>query len=1187
MAPQLRISLFGHLQAVYGKRRLQLKFPPKTTPLWAYLLLHRGRAIARQKLAFVLWPDVPESIARANLRRHLHRLKRTLPPATPGYPWLLINAKTVRWNPEADYWLDVAEFERLSQNENTLEDAISLYRGDLLADCYDDLIFPEREKLRELYMADLALLIDNYRLQRHYAQAIALTSRLLAIDPLRENVVRLLMTLHYEAGDRSGALKAYAVFRQRLQGELAIEPMPETLALAETIRRDLPLQAKKEKATKSGPGEISPTANFLSRRQTLYLPFVGRDSEMDRLMNWWDRTTRGAGALVMVGGEAGVGKTRLLEEFAHRAKNQGGRVLVGHALAMGEAPYRPMVSALRHALPLIAALDLSAFWLAVVAQLLPELQAKRGIQSPPLPKLPSLNPEQEQLRLFEGVLRCLVGMSRPRPVVLILEDLHWAGAGTADLLTFLSRRVGAYPLLILGSYRQEEVTAGHPLASVRRTLQRDALWHQLALGPLSQEEVYQLARELTTQADEAASLATQLFDISEGHPLFLHELLRDLTDRGLLRLKEGRWQAQAISELTVAPGVREAITARLKRLSAPARTLAEIAATIGPAFPFDLLCQASGWPERELLERLDELLNGQIIREADRRGAFDYVFSHHLVQAVLYGEASPTQRRRRHRRIAGLLVEQNETPAEIARHYDLGGEPERAAAFYFQAARRALVLRAAGEALSALARGKALAQEKALRWQILCEQEDIFHRRGERPQQADCLAELSALAEQLNGEVYRCQVLRRYIRYFRALGERQKEHEAVQALKQHAANLGDSRWMAEAHLAEAGYFALTGHFVQALTSLQQALPLYEVLEDVKGQVACHCQWAEIAVQRSHFDEAQNHLQAANALTRAHGDQDLLVRTLRATSAATFVHQDYAESRALAEQMLTLCQEIGDREGEADAHARLATIAARRFQVKEAGRHYQQAADLYAMVDKRQGLAAVHLNAGILAVNLGRYRQGLDRFARAEALFRTLEDPRGLAVCALNQSAAAIHLGDWDTALEAAQRAYDLCRPAGMAFIEVAALGNLGEIALNRGALPEAADYLRRSLALRRQMKQGPGDSATDLSLLALTLLRLGDEAATRQAADDLIALCESTCETIAYPQFALWAAAQVYRQLGEAARAGALLAEAWALLEKRAAAIPDPASRAAFWRISFNRDIRRAWQENRWPDDIP
>jgi len=1228
----LRIFLLGSFQAFDGERPLALKFPPKVVPLWAHLLLHADRPLARQTLAFSLWPDVPEETALANLRRHLHHLKSALPPPEDRPPWLLIDAQSVQWNPQAHLWLDVAEFERLSQGDPAaLEQAVVLYRGDLVADCYDDLILAERERLRNLYLTDLEALARHHRAQGRFERAIEFTARLMALDPLNENALRLLMSLRYESGDRAGALKAYAAFCRRLREELEVEPMRETQALAEAIRRD-----RWAWGQEAGEAAASRPERPPSRRQPpLILPFIGREAEMAQLQGWWQQTLQGRGGLVMVAGETGIGKTRLVEEFAKAVETQGGRVLVGRAAIAG-TPYQPILDALRRALPLLAALDLPPLWLAVVALLLPELPARRGRQVSPLPQPPPLDPEGERLRLCEGLWRCLSGLSRPRPVALILEDLHWADAATLDLLAFLARRLrGSGFILCIGTYREEEVSAAHPLAVLRQTLQREGLWHPLALGGLSAQAVAQLLRALTEEASAADTLAARLYTASEGHPFFLQELLRDLLDRGLLRREEGHWQVRlaaplpppsgplALAPLTpqfwgergagergaaVPAGMQQVVLARLARLSPAARTLAEVASVLGPAFPYDLLHRASGWTEHEVLERLDELLDGQVLREAGHEGAFDYAFSHHLVQATIYEAGAAGQRRRRHRRVAGLLAAENGPPAEIARHYDLGGEPERAAMFYLQAARAALAARADEDALAALERGLALAQADDLRRQLLGEQEEILHRRGERVRQEQCLAELAALVERVGTPDDRCEVARRRIRYYRVLGDRGREREAVQALQALAATCAAPRWQAEACLAEATYLALTGHYAEAEAALQQALPLYRALlssspppwppnfggngeagergalSDVAdlseigraGQVACHCQWAEIAVHRSHFPTARAHLQEAETLARGHSNQSLVVQTQRAASGAAFARQEYAESQALAEQMLALCHAIGDREGEADAHLRLATVAGRRFQVSEAREHYRQAAELYDLVGKRQGQAAVYLNAGILAVNLGRYDEGIAGFRQAEALFEVLADPRGLAVSAINCSAAAIYQGDWELARQAAQRAQALAHRLGMVFMEAAALGNLGEVALRRGELPEAVDYLRRGLALRGQLGREPGESATDLSLLALALLQQGEHVEARQIAEELIALCAATPDTIPYPQQALWAAAQVYRHLGDRPRAAELLARAHAMLEARAAAIPDPESRAAFLAMSFNREIAQA-----------
>jgi len=1184
MTTLLRIFLLGSFQAFDGERPLALKFPPKVVPLWVHLLLHADRPLARQTLAFSLWPDVPEETALANLRRHLHHLKSALPPPEDRPPWLLIDAQSVQWNPQAPWWLDVAEFERLSQGDPAaLEQAVALYRGDLVADCYDDLILAERERLRNLYLTDLEALARHHRAQGRFERAIEFTARLMALDPLNENALRLLMSLRYESGDRAGALKAYAAFCRRLREELEVEPMRETQALAEAIRRD-----RWAWGQEAGEAAASRPERPPSRRQPpLILPFIGREAEMAQLQGWWQQTLQGRGGLVMVAGETGIGKTRLVEEFAKAVETEGGRVLVGRAAIAG-TPYQPILDALRRALPLLAALDLPPLWLAVVALLLPELPARRGRQASPLPQPPPLDPEGERLRLCEGLWRCLSGLSRPRPVALILEDLHWADAATLDLLAFLARRLrGSGFILCIGTYREEEVSAAHPLAVLRQTLQREGLWHPLALGGLSAQAVAQLLRGLTEEASAADTLAARLYTASEGHPFFLQELLRDLLDRGLLRREEGHWQVRLADDLAVPAGIHQVVLARLARLSPAARTLAEVASVLGPAFPYDLLHRASGWTEHEVLERLDELLDGQVLREAGHEGAFDYAFSHHLVQATIYEAGAAGQRRRRHRRVAGLLAAENGPPAEIARHYDLGGEPERSAMFYLQAARAALAARADEDALAALGRGLALAQADDLRRQLLGEQEEILHRRGERVRQEQCLAELAALVERVGTPDDHCEVARRRIRYYRVLGDRAREQEAVQALKAMAESCATPRWQAEACLAEATYLALTGHYAEAEAALQQALPLYQALDDVAdlseigraGQVACHCQWAEIAVHRSRFPAARAHLREAEALARGHGNQSLVVQTQRAASGAAFVQQEYAESQALAEQMLALCHAIGDREGEADAHLRLATVAGRRFQVSEAREHYRQAAELYDLVGKRQGQAAVYLNAGILAVNLGRYDEGIAGFRQAEALFEVLADPRGLAVSAINCSAAAIYQGDWELARQAAQRAQALAHRLGMVFMEAAALGNLGEVALRRGELPEAVDYLRRGLALRGQLGREPGESATDLSLLALALLQQGEHVEARQIAAELVALCAATPDTIPYPQQALWAAAQVYRHLGDRPRATELLARAHAVLEARAAAIPDPESRAAFLAMPFNREIAQAIRE--------
>jgi len=317
---------------------------PRTWSLWTYLLLHRSHPVERETLAFTLWPEEPEAAARANLRRHLHDLKRILPsPAGSSEPdWLLVDARTIQWNPDCDYWLDVIEFERLSGAADTLAEAVALYNGDFLESSYDDWLFYERERLRDLYLADLSQLTVRSRAERNYPLAATYAHRMLEIDPFREDALRQLMAVRYEAGDRSGALHEYEQFARHLRDELGVDPMPETAALREAVIREARLPGG------VGYDESAPVSGTSAHKvERLLLPFVGRETELEQLRGWWSRAARGKGGLVMLGGEAGIGKTRLAAQLGSHAEREGARILLGNTTFAEPLPYQALVGALR------------------------------------------------------------------------------------------------------------------------------------------------------------------------------------------------------------------------------------------------------------------------------------------------------------------------------------------------------------------------------------------------------------------------------------------------------------------------------------------------------------------------------------------------------------------------------------------------------------------------------------------------------------------------------------------------------------------------------------------------------------------------------------------------------------------------------------------------------------------------
>ena len=250
----LHIYLFGHLRIMADGQPVKFTALPKTAPLWAYLLLHRDKPVPRDTLACTLWPDVADVEARANLRRHLHELRRVLPPASDAAPWLLGDAGRIQWNPAAGWWLDVAEFERLCAIPESLADAVTHYTGDLLENIYDDCIFFDRERLRNLHFSVLGRLVNECRNRGDLPGAIAYAEQILERDPLREDMARNLMALRCEIGDRVGALAEYRRLERTLRDEFGVTPIPETLAVYEQIRTGTGLTPM----LVSAPGEPAP-----------------------------------------------------------------------------------------------------------------------------------------------------------------------------------------------------------------------------------------------------------------------------------------------------------------------------------------------------------------------------------------------------------------------------------------------------------------------------------------------------------------------------------------------------------------------------------------------------------------------------------------------------------------------------------------------------------------------------------------------------------------------------------------------------------------------------------------------------------------------------------------------------------------------------------------------------------------
>ncbi|MGH8973782.1 MAG: ATP-binding protein, partial [Acidimicrobiia bacterium] len=425
-------------------------------------------------------------------------------------------------------------------------------------------------------------------------------------------------------------------------------------------------------------------------------PFVGRAPERETLRRLLDQAGRGTGALVMIGGEPGVGKTRLAEELMAEAAGRNLQVFAGHCSEMeGAPPYVPFVEILETALARAptpqAFVDDLGEEAAEVARLLPRLRRL----FPDIPAPLELPPEQERRYLFNSIRDVMSRAARRRPLLLLLDDLQWADDPTILLVLHLAERLSELSVLVIGTYRDTDV--GRPLARAFADLRRRPGTTWISLRRLSKDNVAELVRAMSGQMPPAP-LVEVLHSEAEGNPFFLEEVYRHLVDQGRLFDDAGRFRPDLeISELDVPEGVRLVVDRRLERLGEGTVQILAAAAVIGRTFSFELLEVVGKVDSDTLLDAVEDAERSSLIASvADASGEDRFTFAHELVRQTLVSGLSGPRRRRLHARAADAeehhyALNLDDHAAAIAHHLrQSGGEADRIFKYLVRAGRRAL-----------------------------------------------------------------------------------------------------------------------------------------------------------------------------------------------------------------------------------------------------------------------------------------------------------------------------------------------------------------------------------------------------------------------------------------------------------------------------------------------------------------
>jgi ABC-type oligopeptide transport system substrate-binding subunit/DNA-binding SARP family transcriptional activator len=703
METTFRLRLLGPAQIERDGEPVSGFRSRKALALLGYLAV-QDKPFPREHLADLFWEAKPESRGRANLSWILNHILAQLPDC------LQADRHTVRFQRTARYWLDLDAFTELETrgDVDSLAAAVALYRGAFLEGLYLDgcaefeiWLVGERERWRQRVVVALGKLVTHHSQRGEHKQGLDFARRLLALEPWREESHRQVMWLLALSGQRSATMVQYQTCRRILAEEMGVEPMEETTRLYELARDGI--------LTSTAPPPSFDDGDEPAERPV----FVARQRELAQLDRFLDAALIGRGRVAFVTGDAGRGKTALVQEFARHAQEVHPDLVVadanGNAYTGASDPYLLFRQLLRQltgdvearwsvgAMPAEQArrlwrqVPLAAQALVTVgpdlintfvpgASLLRRVVAAKRTTPGGMDWLGQLDqianretpvagdPGFRQNGLFEQVVRVVETLARHHPLLIVLDDLQWADDGSANLLFHLGRRIEGRRVLIVGAYRPTEVAMGrggkrHPIAPVINELKR-------RFGDV----------EVDLEQAEGRPFVDALLDVDSnrlgrvfrealcrqtgGHPLFTVELLRGMQERGdLIRDEESRWIEGPTLDWEILPARVEAVIAeRFDRLSAPLRRILQVACVEGEAFTAEVVARLQGVEKREMVERLSEelgrehrLVRALGLQQLGMERLSRYQFRHILFQKHLYNSLDPVERAHLHEDVGTAL----------------------------------------------------------------------------------------------------------------------------------------------------------------------------------------------------------------------------------------------------------------------------------------------------------------------------------------------------------------------------------------------------------------------------------------------------------------------------------------------------------------------------------------------------
>jgi class 3 adenylate cyclase/predicted ATPase len=958
-----------------------------------------------------------------------------------------------------------------------------------------------------------------------------------------------------------------------------------------------------EQTLQSGPPQITPTTSF-----------VGRQAEIERLTSELEAVQAGQGRLVMIEGEAGIGKSRLVMESMRLARERGLIGLLGTAQSIEQqTPYRAwrdVFSAFFDLGMLINQAERQARVRHVVREIapahrerLPLLNDVLNLGLPDTPLTAALDPALRQQNLTLLLVGLMQAWTRERPLIVVLEDAHWLDSLSWDLTVHAARALLAadVPLLLLLATRpldRSSLAARH-LGTLRGLAQTSSIH----LGEMSPEETIQLvtARLHLPAGGLPQVIADMVRERAGGNPFFAEELVFTLRDHGFIIIEPDPASDHGnrclitgdMAHVTQAlpDNVQGLILARMDRLAPETQLTLKVGAVIGRTFPYTTLRytlqQHTAVNEDTIRGNLEALASLDLTPLDSPEPHLAYFFKHIITQDVAYQTLLFAQRRALHRTVAewyeqhygagdGLPAGTAPVPAVpealapylplLVHHYQRAEVYEHERYYARLAGQQAAAQFANAEAITYLSRALELTPEEdiAERYALLLLREQVYSLQGARETQREDLAALQALAEALADDHLRAEVALRQANYADATGDYPAAIAAAQQAVQLAQAARASSSEAAGYLQWGRVHWRQGDYAEASSQLEHALSLAHSHGLAATEADILRNLGHVAADQGDIDSAHTYYEQTLQLYQALADRLGESKALGNLGNVAADQGDTATARRYYEQDLHLCRELGDRQGESHALGNLASVFRDQGDYTEATEHYKQCLRICSELDDEQGECLVLGDLGAISLYQGDYAQARDYLEQALHRYREIGDRLGETLMLAYLGFLLHQVGDNAAGREHSQQALELAQEIGDRHSQGYALTFLGHALSAEGSQAAAADAYQQALELRQAASQ-PHLAMEPLAGLARVALAGDDLAQARQYVDEILAyLQEGTLEGTDEPIQVYLTCYRVLQCAGATARAHELLATAHELLQERAAKIRDPQMQQSF-----------------------